>query len=193
MQSIHQQDRFVDFGGRTQMNWPNIALLVKNMPIRDPEKYGRVKDLLPTLLSSANVRIHALYEEMRIKEQTNLMTRSIETLQPQIEEVIRAMKQDNKEHRNALSSFLQRIIVALPGLGLEDDQEEFFVTSVESLIQGADEISGRSEHHQETLETTNQVLVTLLQKQHQILELISKPVEIADKTPEAEDDLFELF
>lgn len=193
MQSIHQQDRFVDFGGRTQMNWPNIALLVKNMPIRDPEKYGRVKDLLPTLLSSANVRIHSLYEESRIKEQTNLMTRSIETLQPQIEEVIKAMKRDNKDHRDALSAFLQRIIIALPGLGLEEDQEEFFVNSVESLIQGADDMAGRSEHHQETLETTNQVLVTLLQKQHQILELISKPVEIADKAPEAEDDLFELF
>ena len=134
MQSIHSQDRFVDFGGRTQMNWPNIALLVKNMPLLEPEKYGRIKDLLPTLLSSANVRIHALYEEKRIHEQTSLMTRSIETLQPSLQDVIKAMRQDSQNHRNELSSFLQRIIVALPGLGLEDDQEEFFVSQVEALI-----------------------------------------------------------
>lgn len=193
MQSIHQQDRFVDFGGRTQMNWPNIALLVKNMPILNPEKYGRVKDLLPTLLSSANVRIHSLYEEKRIKEQTNLMTRSIETLQPSIEEVIHGMRKDNKEHRDALSAFLQKIILALPGLGLEEDQEEFFVNSVESLIQGVDDMAQRGEKHQETLEQTNRVLLNLLTKQHEILELISRPVEIAEATPDNDDDLFELF
>lgn len=194
MQSIHNQDRFVDFGGRTQMNWPNIALLVKNMPLLEPEKYGRIKDLLPTLLSSANVRIHSLYEEKRIHEQTSLMTRSIETLQPSLESVITAMKQDNQNHRNDLSEFLQRLIITLPGLGLEEDQEEFFVNQVESLIQNADEMATRVEAHQETLQTTNQVLVSLLEKQNEIQEIISRPVEIADQqSTNSDEDLFELF
>jgi CheY-like chemotaxis protein len=193
MQSVHSHDRIVDFGVRTQLNWSNIALLIKNMPLRDPEKYGRIKDLLPTLLSSANVRIHSLFEEQQIKEQTTLMTRSIEALQPSIEEVITSMAQDNKNQRQELSDFLQKIVIALPGLGLEDDQEEFFISRVEALINNADEMANRSEIHQETLQKTNQVLMNLLVKQTEIHEMMSHPVEIAEKLNENEDDLFELF
>ena len=52
----------------------------------------------------------------------------------------------------------------------------------------------RVEGHQETLQTTNQVLVSLLEKQNEIQAIISRPVEIADKpSADAEEDLFELF
>lgn len=194
MQSVHGHDRIVDFGVRTQFNWPNIALLCKNMPLREPEKYGRIKDLLPSLLSSANVRIHTLFEETRIHEQTQLMSRSIETLQPSIKEVIDAMMADGAQHRAELSDFLQKIIIALPTLGLEDDQEEFFISSVEALIHNADNVAKRNEQHCQTLATTNQVLLNLLVKQNEIQELINKPVEIAESIQQSDDDdLFELF
>ena len=193
MRSIHQQGRFVDFGLRTQMNWPNISILVKNMPLRDPEKYGRIKDLFPTLLSSANVRIHSMTEELRIKEQTSLMTRSIEQLQPSIEEVIQAMDKHSREHRNRLSDFLQKIVLTLPKLGLEDDQEDFFVSSVESLINQADEHAAKNKAQQETLHTTNRVLLNLLEKQLEIQQLIERPIEIADRPNDDDNELFELF
>jgi len=193
MRSVHTKDRFIDFGIRTQMNWPSIALLIKNMPIRDPERYGRIKDLLPTVLSSANVRVHSLYEEKHIKEQTALMTRSIGTLQPSLESVISLMKQDNHKHRNALSDFLQKIIISLPKLGLEDDQEDFFITKVEALIGDSDQMIGRSIKNQKTLETTNQVLLNLLAKQTEIEKLFALPVEIADKQLTDDNELFELF
>jgi len=193
IRAVHSSDRFIDFGVRTQMNWPNIVLLIKNMPIREPEKYGRIKDLLPTLLSSANVRVHSLYEEKRIKEQTALMTRSIETLQPSIEKVIQLMKTDNQTHRNALSDFLQKIIISLPKLGLEDDQEEFFISRVEALISDSDQMIERSTNHQETLETTNQVMVNLLVKQTEIEKLISQPIDSSTKITNSDNELFELF
>jgi PleD family two-component response regulator len=193
MQTVHENKRILDFGVRTQFNWPNIALLVKNMPLREPERYGRIKDLLPSLLSSANVRIHALREESRIREQTELMTRSIATLQPSIEDVINAMALDTKKHRAELSDFLQKIIINLPTLGLEDDQEEFFIARVEALIQNADSMALRNEEHQKTLKTTNQVLLNLLTKQTEIQEFINKPVEIASENANDNDDLFELF
>ncbi|MEJ2041883.1 MAG: hypothetical protein P8X89_01235 [Reinekea sp.] len=178
--SVHQQGRFVDFGLRTQMNWSSIALLVKNMPLRDPELYGRIKDLLPTLLSSANIRIHIMYEEKRIKEQTRLMTRSIETLQPSLQTVIDAMHKDMQQHRNELSAFLQQIILTLPKLGLEEDQEDFFVSSVESLISQVDLLADKSKNHQDTLNTTSQVLLNLLEKQIEIQTLIDRLAEPAN-------------
>ncbi len=192
MQSIHNQDRFVDFGARTQLNWPNIALLVKNMPLRDPDKYGRIKDLLPTLISSANARVDSLVERKRIQLQTDLMNRAINALQPSLESVIQNMDQDNQKHRSALSDFLQKIIVALPSLGLEDDQEEFFISRVEQLIQQADQMAKRNESHQQTLTITNNVLLELLEKQIELQNALSKTQVNAENT-ETTDELFELF
>ena len=192
MQSIHEQDRFIDFGARTQLNWPNIALLIKNMPLRDPDKYGRIKDLLPTLISSANARIDSLVERKRIQLQTDLMNRAISTLQPSLDMVVRDMDQDNRDYRSALSTFLQNIIIALPTLGLEDDQEDFFISRVEQLIQQADQMSKRNEGHQNTLALTNTVLLELLEKQMELQQALSAAPKVAAETA-ASEELFELF
>jgi CheY-like chemotaxis protein len=193
MQTIHGKQRILDFGVRTQFNWPNIALLVKNMPLREPEKYGRIKDLLPSLLSSANVRIHVIREEERIKEQTELMTRSIEALQPSIEEVIDAMSDESARYRAELSEFLQNIIITLPQLGLEEDQEEFFISHVETLIENADAMALKNQRHQKTLKMTNHLLSDLLAKQTELHKVMNEPIETSDENEEGNDDLFELF
>lgn len=194
IQAVHAKDRFVDFGVRTQMNWPNIALLVKNMPLRDPEKYGRFKDLLPTLMASANVRIHTLYETQRIQEQTELMARSVETLQPAITRVIEGIEQNNSSHRHTLSTFFQQLIVALPGLGLDEDQEDFFVSKFEHLISEVDNMIKDSVDQQETLHMTNRVLSNLMDKQKELDALRQQTIEIADEKSQNDDaDLFELF
>ncbi len=40
-----KEARFLDFGSRTIVNYPRVSLLVKNMPLDDMKRYGRVKDL----------------------------------------------------------------------------------------------------------------------------------------------------
>jgi len=45
-----------DFGCRTQINYPNLFVLIKNMPLDDMNRYGRVKDLLPAILGVANTK-----------------------------------------------------------------------------------------------------------------------------------------
>ena len=44
--------RFIDFGSRTIINYQDISLLVKNMPLENMGRYGRLKDLLPVLMSA---------------------------------------------------------------------------------------------------------------------------------------------
>ncbi|MET0356230.1 MAG: response regulator [Cellvibrio sp.] len=58
--AIHQQGRFVDFGARTFCNFTLVSLLVKNMPVSDPERYGRIKDSVPWILGVMDGKVRAL-------------------------------------------------------------------------------------------------------------------------------------
>lgn len=193
MSTIHETERLVDFGGRTQFNWPNLCVLVKNMPVKDPEYYGRIKDLLPPLLSSANVRIHAIAEQKHVHEQTELMVQSIQMLQPELKNIEVALDNDSRMHRDALSEFLQNIIMELPKLGLDSDQEDFFVSRVEQLIAESEENIKKNQQHCSVLSNTSEVLMMLLTKQKELESFIDQPVEIADKPSNSESNTFELF
>ncbi len=56
MQMLHGEKRFTDFGCRTQINYSRIALLIKNMPLEDRARYGRLKDTLPFVLGAADAK-----------------------------------------------------------------------------------------------------------------------------------------
>ncbi len=61
---LHNEKRFYDFGCRTQINYPNLSVLIKNMPIDDMERYGRIKDILPAMIGTVNNRIISLLRGM---------------------------------------------------------------------------------------------------------------------------------
>lgn len=58
--AIHNEGRFVDFGPRTFCNFKLVSLLIKNMPLDQPERYGRIKDMVPWILGTADGKVGAL-------------------------------------------------------------------------------------------------------------------------------------
>ncbi len=70
-----KEARFLDFGNRTIINYPCVSLLVKNMPLNDMDRYGRIKDLLPIVLSAVNSKTNTIRTEQALTEQSeNLLT-----------------------------------------------------------------------------------------------------------------------
>lgn len=57
---LKDSSRYIDFGVRTIVNYGRVSLLIKNMPVDDPEKYGAIKDNTFSLLQGLNARILAL-------------------------------------------------------------------------------------------------------------------------------------
>lgn len=58
--TIHKEGRFCDFGNRTFCNFTLVSLLIKNMPMDHPERYGRIKDTVPWILGVTDGRVGAL-------------------------------------------------------------------------------------------------------------------------------------
>jgi signal transduction histidine kinase len=52
--------RLFDFGEHTIINHEHISLLVRNMPLDQPERHGRVKDNLAVLLNGAEARLKTI-------------------------------------------------------------------------------------------------------------------------------------
>ena len=50
----------VDLGCRSAFNYPRVSLIVKNMPVDDPDAYGRAKDYLASIAEAADMQVQAL-------------------------------------------------------------------------------------------------------------------------------------
>lgn len=62
---VRDQGRIFEFGKRSVYNFGGITLLVKNTPIDDPERCGRLRDNLATLVEGADARRQAIEVENR--------------------------------------------------------------------------------------------------------------------------------
>jgi len=77
MEVANDKGRFIDFGKRTLMNYERISVLVKNMPVDDEHRYGRMKDNLGFLGGSTEARAKSLEMESAVNR---LLTSSKEIL-----------------------------------------------------------------------------------------------------------------
>lgn len=98
IEAANDKGRFVDFGKRTLMNYERVSVLIKNMPVEDEMKYGRMKDNIGFLGDSTEARAKALDVEVALNQ---LLTTSKEILT----EVDQAYK-DNAGKNDAILSHL---------------------------------------------------------------------------------------
>ena len=57
---LKDKGRVFDFGEHTIINYQHVSLLVRDMPVDQPERHGRVKDNLAVLLNGAEACLNAI-------------------------------------------------------------------------------------------------------------------------------------
>jgi len=57
---LRSKGRLFDFGEYTMVNYDHISLLIRNMPVDQPDKHGRIKDNVAVLLNGAEARIKSI-------------------------------------------------------------------------------------------------------------------------------------
>lgn len=66
MQEMRDKGRFVDIENRTITNFDSISVMARNMPEPGSEPYGRMKDMLFTLVEGAEARVRTLALEQAV-------------------------------------------------------------------------------------------------------------------------------
>lgn len=172
---MHNEKRIFDFGSRTVISYPNVSLLVKNMPLDDMERYGRIKDLLPIILSALNEKILVLNTATALKVQSDSLTKTNEKIKLSLTSLSASLNRNQHDITTIMREMLHDLNTHLPKMGLEHDQEEYILNRIEQATE-------QSLHLIETTETTNDVfsnvvneLHTLSEKQNQLVNNIFSP------------------
>lgn len=129
--------RFTDFGMRTQINYPKISLLIKNMPMDDRERYGRYKDLFPAVLGAMNAKIQSLESKFMMTDQLNSLGTSFVEINTSLSELSQVIEKSQQKGIQLMRKMLHEMTLELPSMGLDDDQEVFLLDKVDKAIEEA--------------------------------------------------------
>ena len=177
LKQLREQGRLFHFGSRTQVNFPSIACLIKNMPTQDQIRYGRYKDMLPPILACANQKVRQIEIEMMLQDHTMRFSSSFKRIRDTLDDVATKMKTGQENGSSMLNKLLDTMHDHMPRLGLDDDQEHFLLTNIESKVNESLE----QVRFYETTQVTFDSLIELLQH------LVDEQVKIVDRIISKED------
>ncbi len=170
LQLLHTEKRFIDFGCRTQINYPRVALLVKNMPLQDRNRYGRLKDIIPFVLGATDAKVRVIDAESAFKQQNAELADAVDSIRTSLAG-ISTMLENNQQQTGAIMSALNSNLSSELGrLGLEEDQESYILDQFDDASQGINQTILQGSTILENMETLVLQLEQLTQHQHRIIE-----------------------
>lgn len=124
MWELKDDGRYVDFGKRSVMNYGQVSLLVKNMPVEDEKKYGAIKDNLFSLLQGADARLKAIENIAQVNDQQNLVKTLAIKMQNQMEKIDDGYQEVMKEIADVVETMSEGIDGIIDKYALHEDQEK---------------------------------------------------------------------
>jgi hypothetical protein len=189
------QVRFHDLGIRTVLNYPNASLLIKNMPVDDANRYGRIKDALPVLLGALDAKMASISTESLIRSQTEELGSAFDVIKYSFLHLNELMSEKIKSGNQTMSSVLHDLSFKLPSMGLEEDQEEYILDQVETVMDDSSELLVAEREMSEIFDSIRDNLHQLVGKQNQLLEVLMRQKQSEERAaaePQGEANI-ELF
>lgn len=147
--------RLFDYGTRTVLCYPHITLLLKNMPTADEERHGRLKDNLALLAEGANVRMHALINEIAVRKRQQQLAAVIELSRHALSELDARYKYNQSLTASLLTDLETKVEFSFARLGLSEPQEAALMDFVRPLAARA------TQAYDEGLQIDNQLQAVL--------------------------------
>ncbi len=189
-----KQARFLDFGNRTIVNYPGISLLVKNMPLDDMELYGRLRDLLPIILSAVNSKITTIRTEESLTLQSENLISSFKMIHNSLYYLGTTIVNNRTQSTAMMKKLVQELNIDFLGMGLEEDQEEFLLTRIDTAIDKAIDEMDAGKEIREALTFVRSNLNNVVDNQKELYQAFkdSLATEVAEQSSDL-DDSVELF
>ena len=105
----HKQGRFCDYGYRTFCNFKLVSMLIKNMPLNQPERYGRIKDTVPWLLGATDGKVRTLNEQQSLFAEIEATQMTTENLKFQFSTALLSLERSHPEYAKPFEAVYQSI------------------------------------------------------------------------------------
>ncbi|PAV47327.1 hypothetical protein CK486_14220 [Pseudomonas sp. HAR-UPW-AIA-41] len=120
--------RISDFGMRTILNYPHVAILIRNMPVEDPMRYGIIKDHICYIANGLEARTLAMINELRSQERAIRIQTTASVLQQMIAEMEQAKLEVTKRSTEELQAMLDTLNLEFSQLCLTGNEEQRLMT-----------------------------------------------------------------
>ncbi|WP_034618670.1 response regulator [Chitinibacter tainanensis] len=123
LQQMRSMERIMQFKQRLSIHFPNVSLLVTNLPINEPDRAGRLRDHLAIMLEAAQCKLDAFSMKMDVEEQGKLIATARELVQT-LYQIQQQQRCSSEEKVAVISHSLMELEHSLTSFGLTDQQEE---------------------------------------------------------------------
>lgn len=129
--NLNIEGRIIPFSNRVLVNGLFVSFIVKNMPTNDEVTYGRLKDILATLVEGLNAKISDL-------QRLNLLRQTAS----EVAACSHRLSAVTQEHEKLIMSAMNHVIGEINGsfnvLDLNEEQEQFFTRLAEGIINSVE-------------------------------------------------------
>ncbi|SFC16517.1 response regulator transcription factor [Pseudoalteromonas denitrificans] len=134
LQMTKQQGRIFNHNNRSIFNFENCSLLIKNMPSKHDEKYGRLLDHLCMLMEGVNSRVTSILRQQIVQKNSDNNKALMINTKKGITKIQSDLQKQKKTAIRISQALLNQLETDLLGLGLDDDQEIHITTLVDDNV-----------------------------------------------------------
>jgi len=125
--------RIIESANRIFINYPNFSILIKNIPIDNPDLAGRLRDHLTVIAKASDSRVSSLIIESNLKQHVGTSD-IFEDTSTHVEIIKQSLDIHAKDVLEISEHMGHKIEEKLLYLGLEEDQEKQLMDIVDETI-----------------------------------------------------------
>ena len=160
---LRGMDRIFEFRRRAAYNFEHITVLIKNMPLHDPEQCGRLRDHLAIAAEAADAKLKTLQTRSENTQARSAVTDSLEALTLIVSEFEGKYARARYQSSSLSLDMLNELASAFAFLGMSDQQEHQILNIVKGKVESLAEIYDFSSETQAALNTVTGKLAGILQ------------------------------
>lgn len=130
-------DRVIDLGRRTAFNFERATIIVSNMPVDDPARYGRLKDSVILIAESLDIHMRSLDLALDAIDRGDALLRIIQRNAQVMRDIEQRLKLQRNDSANLLNHLVKDIEDSFLWLGLSERQEHYLQSLARDTVTKA--------------------------------------------------------
>lgn len=158
LEHVRLMDRIFQFHDRMVINYPQVTLFVRGLPIGDEARLGRLRDNLALLIEGADTRLRGLSDQLTLSRQAHGIGEAVMRLSEALEVIEREQDTVRLNALCVMENFIEELERSFVHLGLSERQEALLS---ELARKAATQVGGALSQGKHTTDHLHQVGQTL--------------------------------
>ena len=159
IENVRLMGRIFEFSNRSVHNFERVTLMIKNLPLDQPEYCGRLRDSLSTAAQSADERLMLIDNMNTLNNSQQVIRTALKSLSQTIAYLNEQSLKDKQESTGIIMRLHERMIETFLSFGLTETQEDRMRDVITEAVKELIELMDRGDKTQRSLRSLNKELI----------------------------------